>query len=81
MMIEQESTGKLIFADGKNYSIAGSMLRAFFPSNIQGEVTARLMPLGMDRYAANAIAMRSLLDYTVLRQKMDVAGLPLGVIK
>ena len=81
MMIEQESTGKLIFADGKNYSIAGSMLRAFFPTNIQGEVTARLMPLGMDRYASNAIAMRSLLDYTVLRQKMDVAGLPLGVIK
>ena len=81
MMIEQESTGKLIFADGKAYSIAGSILRAFFPSNIQGEITARLMPLGMDRYAANAIAMRSLLDYTVLRQKMDVAGLPLGVIK
>lgn len=81
MMIEERSTGKLVFADGKAYNIASAILRGFFPANAASELTSRLMPLGMDRYAANTIAMKSMLDYITLRKKMDDGALPAGVVK
>ena len=81
MMIEDRESGKLVFADGKAYNIASAILRGFFPANAASELTSRLMPLGMDRYAANTIAMKSMLDYIILRKKMEDSQLPAGMIK
>lgn len=81
MMIEDRETGKLVFADGKAYNIASAIFRGFFPPNTASEITGRLMPLGMDRYAANTIAMKSMLDYIVLREKMENSKLPDGVVR
>ena len=81
MMIENKETGKLVFADGKVYNIASAVIRGFLPSNAASELTSRLMPLGMDRYAANTIAMKSMLDYITLRKKMEDNQLPAGIIK
>jgi hypothetical protein len=78
MMFEHEETGKISIADGKAYSVLGAIMRAHFGGS---ELMSRMMPFGMDRFAGNMIASRSLLDYMTLRQQMNNQELPQGVIE
>lgn len=78
MMIQMEN-GDYRLADGKLYSVVGSLMRAtlgFLP-----EVEARLMPLGADRFTSNAVAMHTLLEYVSLSQNFVYEGMPLSMME
>ena len=77
MLYEHKDTGKIILADNKAYSIMGAMVRALMQPQ---EITSRLMALGMDKYAANAMSKKALLDYISMRTAMDNSQLPEGLI-
>jgi hypothetical protein len=77
MLVEHKENGKLIVADNKAYSVLGAMFRAMMQPQ---EITGRLMALGMDRYAANIVSKKALLDYITMRSAMENSELPTGLI-
>jgi hypothetical protein len=77
MLYEHKESGKIILADNKAYSVMGAMVRALMQPQ---EITSRLMALGMDKYAANVISKKALLDYVTMRTAMENSELPEGLI-
>lgn len=51
------------------------------PALGQSELMVRLMPLGLDRFGANAIAMNSMLTYINLQMENDYANMPESLLK
>lgn len=77
MLYEHKESGKIMLADNKAYSVMGAMVRALMQEQ---EITSRLMALGMDKYAANVISKKALLDYVTMRTAMENSELPEGLI-
>jgi hypothetical protein len=61
-----------------NTFFRGIVAQPFFG---QGEAMLRLMPLGLDRFGANAIAMNSMLTYINLQMENDYANMPASLLK
>lgn len=61
-----------------NTFFRGIVAQPFFG---QGELMVRLMPLGLDRFGANAIAMNSMLTYINLQMENDYANMPDSLLK
>lgn len=72
---------KLQLAD--SYAIFNTFFRGILaqPAFGQGELMLRLMPLGLDRFGANAIAMNSMLNYINLQMETDYANMPESLLK
>lgn len=77
MLYEHAETGKIMLADNKAYSILGASVRALMQPQ---EVMSRLMALGMDKYTANLISKKALLDFVSMRSAMENSELPEGLI-
>lgn len=78
MLYEHKESGKIILADNKDYSIMGAMVRALMQEQ---EMTSRLMSLGMDKYAANVVSKKALLDFVTMSTAMENSELPQGLIQ
>lgn len=74
-------TSKLQLAD--SYSIFNTFFRGVLalPAFGQGELMLRLMPLGLDKFGANAIAMNSMLTYINLQMENDYQNMPESLLK
>jgi hypothetical protein len=72
---------KLQLAD--SYAIFNTFFRGILaqPAFGQGELMLRLMPLGLDRFGANAIAMNSMLNYINLQMEMEYPNMPQTLLK
>lgn len=66
-----------------SYAIINTFFRGIVaqPFFGQGELMLRLMPLGLDRFGANAIAMNSMLTYINLQMENDYANMPDSLLK
>jgi len=76
-LIEVDGEKKLV--GGKSYQLMAAAFRGLNPSFIQSELTARLMPLGLDQYGVNTLMMDTMLDYTSFQMAADYKGMPKGI--
>lgn len=75
-----EVDGKKILLGGKGYQLMAAAFRGLNPGYVQSELTARLMPLGLDQLGVNVLMMDSFIDYTSFQMAADYKGIPKGVI-
>ena len=75
-----EVDGKKVLPGGRSYQMMAAAFRGLNPGYLQSELTARLMPLGLDQLGVNTLMMDSMLDYSSFQMAADYRGIPKGII-